>query len=643
MTPVDAIDFDPDDCIALMPITPPSKATIEFVDTMLSLAAGQPPVRSDLSTLNSQPSTAASPRWTYRDYQYRAFTAIEQAWLDCHALLIVLATGLGKTVIFTHVARMTVAAGGKVLIIAHSEELLDQAADKLERSTGLKAAKEKANAHATTYDSIVLASVQTLARPARLQGWPRDHFQLVIVDEAHRSRAKSYETIINYFLGRSDQSLNSQPSTLNSSPTPPLPPASPSRTRLLGVTATADRGDKKSLADVYERVAFEFNLLEAVHEGWLVRPRVETIPMEIDLKGVKTSRTSQGSDYDLTEVAHRIEPFLSEIARQLARRVAGKGQGIVFLPSVATARMMAECLVAAGIQADYVSGECDNRSEKIAAYKAGKLRVLCNAMLLIEGFDHDAIDWITVLRPTKIRSLYVQAVGRVTRPLNAIIAALNAAADAAARKLIIAASAKREFWIYDFLFLTEKLDLITPVHLVAKNDAVAKQMQEARKDGDLIDLEAMAERDLLESLRKAAEKNSKKKGRVIDPLAFAVAVNDDTIAAYEPSSRWEFKPPSEEQIKVLQNNGIDGAKIQTMGLASKVIDKIFQRQRLGLCSVRQMSFLERLGFKEAALMTKAQAGHIISQKKKAWEIKRQNPSDHTAHAPESTLPIDDFH
>jgi superfamily II DNA or RNA helicase len=553
---VEVLDFDPDDCVA----------SVEVAMRQVSRTG-----------------------WVYRDYQEHCFLCIDQAFLEYRRILIVLATGLGKTVIFVHVARKVVEAGGKVLILAHSEELLDQAADKLLRSTGLVAAKEKAKHHATTYDSVVLASVATLARPDRLKGWNPAHFQLVIVDEAHRSRAKSYETILNHFTGKT-----------------------------LGVTATADRGDKQSLASIYEHLAFEFNLLSAVLQGWLVRPHVETIPLKIDLTGVKTSRTPEGSDFNLTEVSHRIEPFLSEIARQLASRVTERGQGIIFLPSVMTARMMADCLVAAGINADFVSGECEDRTEKIAAFKAGKLRVICNAMLLIEGFDHDAVDWICVLRPTKIRSLYVQAVGRGTRPLNEIVDRINRATSAEERKQIIAASAKPALWLYDFLWLTEKLDLITRVDLVARNAAVAAHMKANPKDGDLLDLESDAEHDLLESLKKAAAKHRTKKGRVIDPLAFAIAVNDETMAAYEPSSRWEFKPPTPEQLAILEKNGLNTAKIATAGLASKVIDKIDQRKKLGLCSVRQMCFLEKMGFKDAALMSSKQAGFLMSQQKNRW-------------------------
>lgn len=537
------------------------------------------------------PEVSKSPAWTYRNYQLRSFEAVDRAFDSHHSILVVQATGTGKTVLFCYVAKQTVNAGGKVLILAHSEELLDQAADKLLRSTGLVAVKEKASERATAYDSVVVASVATLRRESRLKGWAPDHFAKIIIDEAHRSKAKSYEIILSYFTGKK-----------------------------LGVTATADRGDKKSLADIYQTVAFEFSLLDAVHDGWLVRPVAETIPLKIDLKGVKTARTGQGSDYDLTEVSHRIAPFLGEIGRQLAVRAVGKGQGIVFLPSVETARMMAEALVAAGINAEYVSGDCENRTEKIEAFKNGDTTVICNAMLLIEGFDHDAIGWVCVLRPTKIRALYVQAVGRGTRPLNSIVPHLNDAPDAATRKALIKSSAKPVLYIFDFLWLTEKLDLIAPANLVTNNPKVAAKIAEEGVDGDLIELAEDADRDLLKALEKATAEHKNKKGRMIDPLELAVSLKAEDLKTYEPKERWEFKAPSTGQLDAIGKAGIDVSTITTAGMASKVLDKLKQRQQLGLCTVKQMSFLERMGIPEASTYKFEQASAIITQKMQGYKF-----------------------
>lgn len=503
----------------------------------------------------------------------------------------------GKTVIFTRLTKLEVERGGRVLILAHAGELLDQAAEKLERSTGLVAAREKADQSASLGDQVVVASVQTLCRDSRLQGWPPDHFTLIIVDEAHRTLAKSYLKILEYFSAR-----------------------------VLGVTATADRGDKKNLASFYEHMPFQFGLIDAVNGGWLVRPLVHEIPLTIDLKQRELGeKIVTGGDYDAGFVAHRIAPFLAQIAKHLAEQVATRAQGVVFLPSIFTASMMAEALVMNGIEANYVSGECEDRDEKIAAFKAGKLKALCNAMLLIEGFDHDAVDWICMLRPTKVRSLYAQAVGRGTRPLNGIVPALNAARTPEERRAIIAGSAKPNLKILDFLWLTDQLDLVSPYQLVAKSAAAAEQMRKnsVLMQGDLLDLEEQAERDLLASLEKAVSKNKRKKGRVIDPLEIAVKINDRDLANYEPSSRWEFGAPTADQLKLLAEYGIDDAKVKTAGLAFQLIKKAEARERLGLCTFRQMQFFERLGYQNAAFMTREEATRKQRAQLARWAEKRK--------------------
>jgi superfamily II DNA or RNA helicase len=529
-------------------------------------------------------------RWSYRSYQVQGLREIASSFQRFKRVLIVLATGCGKTVIFTKVAKGTVEAGGRVLIIAHSDVLLEQAAEKLGASTGLKAAKEKGSTRASPWDSVVVASVQTLSRAERLSTWAPDHFDLVIVDEAHRSLAKSYVTILEHF-----------------------------KCKVLGVTATADRGDKKNLSEMYEACAFDYGLLQAVQDGWLVRIKVQTIPLEIDLRGVKASRTSQGSDFDLGEVSHRIEPFIGKIAHEIRNHTYGRGQGVIFMPSVHTSDMMAQALVRLGIKAEYVSGACTDQDEKVKRFLRGDTTVLINAMLLIEGFDHDRIYWVCVLRPTKIRSLYVQAVGRGTRPLSEIVAELNAAQTAEERRAIIRASGKPDLMILDFLWLTEKLDLIAPVHLVAKNQQVAEQALKKRKDGDLMDIEQQAQRDLLKALEKAVKENAKKQGKMIDPLAMAVSLGDEDILKYEPQSRADFAAPSAEQVKKLNEHKLDVTKFNTFGLAARVLEVIERRKRLGLCSPRQLCFLEKLGIPHANMRTAAEFKAIFIAKKKEWD------------------------
>lgn len=529
-----------------------------------------------------------------RPYQADAMQSIKEGWEDTEvrAQLACLATGCGKTILFSALTDDEVARGGRVLILAHTDELLEQAIEKLRFSRGLKAEKEKANSYASRHAKVVVASVQTMQR-VRLQTWPKAHFTLIIVDEAHRSLAESYQNILKHFTAK-----------------------------VVGVTATADRGDKKALGDFYQRVAYDYGLLKAVRDGWLVRPIVKTIkPVGtdgIDLKGVRTKATADGNDFDRMEVAHRLTPFLDGIAAAIKNEAPNK-KLILFLPSVETAQMMSAALNKIGITSDFVTGECEDRKAKIARYKSGAVQAICNMALLTEGFDHDAIDTLVVLRPTKIRSLYAQMVGRGTRPLDAIRKQLTEAPNAAERLRIIKQSAKPFVTILDFLWLYERHDLIKPASLVSTDPKVIEAV--GTGDGDLLEMTARAERDLLEKLAKAVAKNADKKARVVDPLELAAELGDLELADYEPETAREARPASEKQLTLLRNFGINPAAVKCAGHAQALISRVLARNAKGLATVRQLHFLNRLGI-DATNMTKAEAKAKMDETFKGWEAKR---------------------
>ena len=207
-----------------------------------------------------------------RPYQRDTIDAILAGWVEYKRQLAVLATGGGKTMVFSELARIEATNGGKVLILAHTDELIEQAREKFTKVSGMRAAKEKANAYAGRWDKVVVGSVQTLCRDARLKSFNPRHFSLIVVDEAHHALATSYQKILTYFDAR-----------------------------ILGVTATADRSDKKALGDFFEHIAYEYGMLQACRDGWLVRPVVQTVPLNIDLRSVH----KRGGDFAADEVAHR--------------------------------------------------------------------------------------------------------------------------------------------------------------------------------------------------------------------------------------------------------------------------------------------------------------------------------------------------
>lgn len=541
-----------------------------------------------------------------RDYQVACLAAIEDGWKTQSRLLIVLGTGGGKTVVFAEATKREVAKGGKVLILAHTDELLEQAIDKLNRAVGLHAEKEKADERASPFASVVVASVQTLHRDARLTSFAHNHFSLVIVDESHRVLAKSYQKILAWF--------HFGPASLAPDWKMPSPVVNhPHFARVLGVTATPDRGDRRNLGEFYAKCVFDHGMLQLCRDGYLVRPIVRNIPLKIDVRGVKKT----AGDYDAGEIAHKIAPFLNQIAQAVATYARDR-KTVIFTPSVDTARMAAEACAAVGLDASFVSGSCPDRHEKIEAFHGkGNGSVICNAMLLTEGWDHAEVSCIVPLRITKIRSLLTQCVGRGTRPLTGTIDGLDTPEE---RLAAIAASPKKNLLVFDFLWLSDRLDLVGPVDLFAANPEIRKAMLKS-KNADLLEAEEEAQRDFLKALEKEARKHQHRQPRTMDPLAWAVSVGDAVLASYVPETAADAQPPSTQELDFLLQHNIDTSQVKTSGLAQKLVTRIVERHKLGLASVKQLNFLKQLGVPEeqAALMKAGQAGAIIGRRSAHWK------------------------
>ncbi|MDD4431717.1 MAG: DEAD/DEAH box helicase, partial [Bacteroidales bacterium] len=319
-----------------------------------------------------------------RPYQEAAKVAIQQEWQKGNKkTLLVLPTGTGKTIVFSKLTEDCVRDGERVLILAHRGELLDQAADKMAKVTGLGCAVEKAES--TCLDSwfrVVVGSVQSLMRESRLDQFSTNFFNTIIVDEAHHCISDSYQRVLNHF----DQA------------------------KVLGVTATPDRGDMRNLGQYFESLAYEYTLPKAIKEGYLSPIKAQTIPLKLDLTGVGM----QSGDFKAGDLGTALDPYLYQIAEEMAK-VCMDRKTVVFLPLIKTSQKFRDILESKGFAASEVNGDSKDRAEILADFDAGKYNVLCNSMLLTEGWDCPSVDCIVVLRPTKIRSLYCQMVGRGTR------------------------------------------------------------------------------------------------------------------------------------------------------------------------------------------------------------------------------------
>lgn len=326
-----------------------------------------------------------------RDYQTDAIDAIEKAWADgMRRPAVVLPTGAGKTVVFSHLAaRSHDAIDGRTLVVAHREELLNQAAAKIRTvAPHLKCGIVKAGLDEHDGTDIVVASAQTLAVPRRRERIA--NVGLVIIDEAHHAAADTYRTILDHF-GCYD------------------------RTPAAGFTATMARADG-GLAEVWDDVVFRLDILTMISRGFLVDVRGKSVVCDgLDLSQVK----SRGGDYQEGQLGQALsESGAAEAVAQAYREFAAERAGVVFTPTVDTAHQMAEVLNGAGFSTAAVWGDMptDERRRVLAGYERGDIQILTNCMVLTEGFDAPWASCCVVARPTKSTPLYVQMVGRVLRP-----------------------------------------------------------------------------------------------------------------------------------------------------------------------------------------------------------------------------------
>lgn len=510
-------------------------------------------------------AATTAQRMQLRPYQEEARQAVHERWEEDQHTLLVLPTGTGKTITFAKIAEDIVAQGGRVLILAHRGELLDQAADKIEQVTGLRTAREQAQETALdSWEQIVVGSVQTLAREKRLLEFEPDAFDAIIVDEAHHALSPSYRRILAHF----------------------------SDAKVLGVTATPDRGDKQELGEVFDSIAYDYSLPRAIDEGYLSPIKALTLPLKIDLSGARMS----AGDYQLSDIDHAIDPYLDEISRIIAEQFSDR-KTLVFLPLIATSQKMTRYLQSYGMRAAEVNGESPDRAQILRDYAEGRYQILCNSMLLTEGYDCPDIDCVVPLRPTKIRSLYCQMVGRGTR----------------------IAPGKEDLLILDFLWHTGRHDLARPSYLIAPNEDIAKRMDKisstSGEEQDLLELEEAAQASVVdereESLRELLEKNQVKKSRYVDPIAYALSIYDADLMDYKPSFRWESDAPTENQLETLKRNGIDTVNVRTKGMAAMLLDRVIKRSKLGLSTPKQIRQLERRGFQHVGKWTKQDASVVI--------------------------------
>ncbi len=504
-----------------------------------------------------------------RTYQIESIQAVEAEWnTGRKRTLLVLPTGCGKTIVFCKIAERAVAKGGRVLVLAHRGELLDQAADKLRKSTGLMCAVEKAEESCLgSWFRVTVGSVQTLMRPQRLSQFPTGYFSEIIVDEAHHCLSDSYQYVLSHF-----ESAN-----------------------VLGVTATAERSDMRNLGQYFDSLAYEYTLPKAIREGYLSPIKALTVPLKLDISQVGVA----AGDYKAGELGTALEPYLEQIAYHMRAYCAGR-RTVVFLPLVATSQKFRDILEAHGFRAAEVNGNSADRAEVLADFQAGKYDVLCNSMLLTEGWDCPAVDCIIVLRPTKSRSLYCQMVGRGTR----------------------LAPGKEYLLLLDFLWHVERHELCRPASLICESADVARKMTEnleaaAGCPEDIEAAEQRASADVVaereEALAKQLQKMRRRKLNLVDPLQFEMSIQAEDLSGYVPAFGWEAEAPTDRQKERLEKAGILPDEIDSAGKASKLLERLDKRRDAGLTTPKQIRFLEGRGFRHVGMWTFDSAKQLIDR------------------------------
>lgn len=503
-----------------------------------------------------------------RPYQEEARKRVEEEWRKGNRkTLLVLPTGTGKTIVFSRIAADMVMQGKKVLILAHRGELLEQAADKLRKSTGLAALLEKAESTSLgKWCSVVVGSVQTLMRESRLKKFRKDAFGTIIVDEAHHALSASYQNVLEHFDGAD----------------------------VLGVTATPDRSDMKDMGEYFDSLAYEYSLARAIKDGYLCSIQAQTIPLQLDISHV----SMMNGDYKASEVGTALDPYLGQIAKEMKSYCKGR-KTVVFLPLVATSQKFCQMLRREGFRAAEVNGESKDRAEILHGFDRGEYDILCNSMLLTEGWDCPSVDCIVVLRPTKSRSLYSQMVGRGTRLFDG----------------------KESLLLLDFLWLTERHELCRPAHLLARSkeiaEAMGRKIEEADAPVDLEEAEKLASQDVVmqreESLAKELDAMKKRKRKLVDPLQFEFSIQAEDLAGYVPAFGSDMGPVTDKQKALLEKYGIFPDEIECQGKASLLLNRLHKRREEGLTTPKQIRFLEGKGFQHVGTWSFDAARKLIDR------------------------------
>jgi superfamily II DNA or RNA helicase len=536
-----------------------------------------------------------------RDYQEAAAEGVFQAWEEHTSALAVLPTGLGKTVLFAEIIRRMNERGVRAMVLAHREELITQAADKINRVTGLDAQIEMGEYHVQPYfgemPPVVVSTVQTHCAggdgAGRMSKFNPNDFGLVVIDEAHHATSSTYRRCVDWYC----QNPNC---------------------KVLGVTATPDRADEAALGQVFDAVAYEYQVLDAINNGWLVP--IEQQMVTVDTLDFSSCRTTAGdlNQGDLAEVMEQ-ERNLQGVAAPTVE-ICGDKRAIVFAATVEQAERLAEILNRyRPDKAAWLCGKTDkdDRRRMLADFKAGKLQFVVNVGVLTEGFDDAGVEVVVMARPTKSRALYAQMAGRGTRPAENVAGLLGNCPTATERCKMIRESGKPSCLIVDFCGNSGRHKLCSTADILGgkiDDDVITEVARRVREKNGPV--------DMTEELKKVKAEVEERKKREAATRAGLQARAQFLMTKIDPFSQWDITPiqergwdkgkhftPKQAQV-LLERIGVDPNKIP-YAQGKQLLDEYFRRVQGGYASLKQAALLQKRGFNIP--LRHDQAGRMIGR------------------------------
>lgn len=510
-----------------------------------------------------------------RDYAKDARIAIFKEWETKRSTGVEMATGTGKTVLFTFVIKHR--QPGRALVLAHRNELIVQAANTIRENTGLDVEIEKAELYASTSlfhkTPVVVSSIQTqCSGPRDARRYKRfrpDDFSTIIVDELHHATCPTWKEVIDYYM----QNPN---------------------TKLLGVTATGDRSDGKGLGDIIESVAFKYGIEDAIRDGWLVDIVQHYVRVNgLDFSHIRTTAgdLNEGDLAKVMELEHNIQgicqPTLEDMwglepqslskipvpqwADHLNALNKTPKRTIMFTVSVVQAEMCCNIFNRVMNGVKWVCGKTrdEDRQQILKDFSTGKVSAVVNVGILTEGYDNPNVELIVMGRPTKSRILYSQCIGRSTRPIPGIV---DNYSTADLRKAAIAISAKPYARILDFVGNSGRHSLISSADILSSK--VPDEVRERAKQNAIASgrpklISKTISNAELELRREEEERRRREEAARKAHLVAKSRFHYKDVNPFGPNHSVPFtnrrsrdgKEFSEKQLKVLRHAGCDPSKL----------------------------------------------------------------------------------